>query len=61
MQAETIEFKEMEGRVLDGLKAGNEALKTLEQEMSIEAVEAILDDARDGIAYANVCRGVVCV
>ena len=42
-----IEFSQIEVRLLDGLKAGNEALKTLNSLMSVEDIESILEETRE--------------
>ena len=41
--------------MLDGLKNGNSVLKEIHKEMSLEAVEKLMDDTADAIAYQNVC------
>lgn len=40
--------------MLASIEAGNAALKAIEREMSVEDVERIMDDARDGVAYVEV-------
>lgn len=49
-----IEFKQVEQRVMQGLQAGNEALKMLNKLMSLEKVEQILDDTQDAAEYQRV-------
>lgn len=44
-----IEFAQVELQVIDGLKKGNEALKKVNEALSIEDVEKILDETREGI------------
>ncbi|KAG8225938.1 hypothetical protein J437_LFUL005975 [Ladona fulva] len=44
-----LEFSQVEIQVLDGLKAGNEALKKVNEILSLENVEAILEETREGI------------
>ncbi|KAK6625300.1 Charged multivesicular body protein 6-A [Polyplax serrata] len=44
-----IEFKQVEMNVLDGLKAGNAALKKLHQLISVDEIERIMDETKDGI------------
>lgn len=46
-----IEFAQMEINVAQGLKKGNEALKKMHQLMTVEDVERIMDDTREGIEY----------
>lgn len=40
--------------MLDGLKAGNDVLKEIQREMSLEAVERLMDETAEAIAYQNV-------
>ncbi|ODV84177.1 hypothetical protein CANARDRAFT_182405, partial [[Candida] arabinofermentans NRRL YB-2248] len=47
----TIEFKLIEKDVLYGLEQGNHVLKQLNNEMSIDKVEKIMDDSEEGIRY----------
>jgi len=44
----------MQKDVLYGLQQGNEALKEIHKEMSLEAVEKLLDETAEGIAYQKV-------
>ncbi|CAH1794357.1 unnamed protein product [Owenia fusiformis] len=46
-----IEFAQIEAKVVEGLKIGNESLKKMHQIMSIEDVERIMDEAQEGIEY----------
>ncbi|XP_033118953.1 charged multivesicular body protein 6-B-like [Anneissia japonica] len=48
-----IEFAQIEMKVVEGLKAGNESLKKMHQVMSLEDVEKIMDETREGIEYQN--------
>ncbi|KAG1676720.1 Charged multivesicular body protein 6 [Nymphon striatum] len=45
-----IEFAQVEMKVLDGLKVGNEALKKMHDVLSVEDVEKIMDETQEGIA-----------
>ncbi|ORY04734.1 Snf7-domain-containing protein [Basidiobolus meristosporus CBS 931.73] len=49
----SIEFALVEKEVLAGLSSGNEVLKEIHQEMSIDAVEKLMDETADAIAYQN--------
>lgn len=49
-----IEFTQVEIKVLDGLKAGNAALKKLHEIISVDEVERIMDETRDGIEKQQV-------
>ncbi|KAF8470178.1 Snf7-domain-containing protein [Kalaharituber pfeilii] len=47
----TVEFSLMERDVFYGLQQGNAALKEIHKEMSLEAVEKLMDETAEGIAY----------
>ncbi|XP_055627293.1 charged multivesicular body protein 6 [Toxorhynchites rutilus septentrionalis] len=47
--ASDIEFAQVETQVIAGLKVGNEALKKVNEILSVEEVEQILDETRDSI------------
>ncbi|CEP15114.1 hypothetical protein [Parasitella parasitica] len=49
----SIEFALVEKQVLEGLKCGNDVLKEIHKETSLEAVEKLMDDTADAIAYQN--------
>lgn len=44
-----IEFAQVEIKVVDGLKTGNEALKKLHDILSIDEIEKVMDETREGI------------
>jgi len=44
-----IEFIQVEMKVLDGLKVGNTALKQLNAVLSIDEIEKIMDETKEGI------------
>ncbi|XP_071948743.1 charged multivesicular body protein 6-A-like isoform X2 [Antedon mediterranea] len=48
-----IEFAQIEMKVVEGLKVGNESLKKMHEIMSLEDVEKIMDETREGIEYQN--------
>ncbi|NP_001086081.1 charged multivesicular body protein 6-A [Xenopus laevis] len=48
---EDIEFAQIEMKVIEGLKVGNECLKKMHEVMSIEEVERIMDETQEGIEY----------
>jgi len=48
-----LEFAQIEAKVVDGLKAGNESLKQLQKMMSLEDVEKIMDETREAVEYQN--------
>lgn len=50
---QSIEFAKMSNDMLVAMKAGNTALDELQSEYSIDQVEDIMDEARDGVAYAD--------
>ncbi|KAK3090603.1 hypothetical protein FSP39_013022 [Pinctada imbricata] len=46
-----LEFAQIETQVVQGLKQGNESLKKLHEILSLEDVEKIMDETREGIEY----------
>jgi len=48
-----VEFAQVELKVVEGLKQGNEALKQLHEVMKLEDVERIMDETKDAIEYQN--------
>ncbi|XP_048871827.1 charged multivesicular body protein 6 [Brienomyrus brachyistius] len=46
-----IEFAQIEMKVIEGLKIGNDCLKKMHEVMSIEEVERIMDETQDAIEY----------
>jgi len=48
---DNLEFAQIEIKVVENLKVGNENLKRLHSLMSVEDVERILDETRDGVEY----------
>ena len=48
-----VEFAQVELKVVDGLKRGNEALSKLHEVMKLEDVERIMDETKDAIEYQN--------
>ncbi|XP_075073013.1 charged multivesicular body protein 6 [Mixophyes fleayi] len=48
---EDIEFAQIEMKVIEGLKVGNECLKKMHEVMSIDEVERIMDETQEGIDY----------
>ncbi|XP_077979739.1 charged multivesicular body protein 6-A-like [Glandiceps talaboti] len=51
MMVNDIEFAQVEMKVLEGLKVGNECLKKMHQMMSIDDVERIMEETQEGIEY----------
>lgn len=50
----TLEFTQIEHQVVNSLKTGNDCLKKLHELMSIDEIEQIMDDTREGIEYQRV-------
>ncbi|KAK9457930.1 Snf7-domain-containing protein [Dipodascopsis uninucleata] len=50
---QNVEFALVEKDILFGLQKGNEVLKEINREMSMDKVEKLLDETADGIAYQN--------
>ncbi|XP_026869065.2 charged multivesicular body protein 6 [Electrophorus electricus] len=46
-----IEFAQIEMKVIEGLKVGNDCLKKMHEVMSIEEVERIMDETQEAIEY----------
>ncbi|XP_062382781.1 charged multivesicular body protein 6 [Sardina pilchardus] len=46
-----LEFAQIEMKVIEGLKVGNDCLKKMHEVMSIEEVERIMDETQDSIEY----------
>jgi charged multivesicular body protein 6 len=44
-----LEFSQIQQQVLDGLQVGNEALKKIHDVLTIDEVERIMDETREGI------------
>ena len=49
-----IEFTQIEQSVVKGLRIGNDCLKKLNQMMSLEEIESIMDDTKESIEYQRV-------
>lgn len=47
----TIEFTQIQATVVHGLEQGNSVLKQLQREMSLERVEKLMDETREGVEY----------
>lgn len=50
----TIEFSLIEVSVLHGLQQGNEVLKEIHKEMSLEAVEKLMEETQEAREYQRV-------
>ncbi|XP_075701333.1 charged multivesicular body protein 6 [Rhinoderma darwinii] len=48
---EDLEFAQIELKVIEGLKIGNDCLKKMHEVMSIEEVERIMDETQEGLEY----------
>lgn len=44
-----LEFAQVEQKVLDGLKVGNEALKSIHEILTVDEIERVLDETNEGI------------
>lgn len=51
VQVESVEFATVQSAVFDQLKKGAHVLKALQAEMSVEAVEELMDDTREALEY----------
>jgi len=50
---DSIEFAQLEQKVFEGLKKGNETLKQIQSQMKIEDVENLMLDTQEAIEYQN--------
>ena len=48
-----VEFAQVEIRVIDGLKIGNTALKKLQEVLTIEEIEKVMDDTKEAVDKQN--------
>jgi charged multivesicular body protein 6 len=44
-----LEFSQVQQQVIDGLQVGNEALKKIHEVLTIDEVERIMDETREGV------------
>ena len=51
---DAISFAQIEVQVVEGLEAGNKALKELNKISSIERIETILEETREGVEKQRV-------
>ena len=49
-----IEFSQIESKVVEGLQTGNEALKQLHNILSVDKIESILEETKEGIEKQKV-------
>ena len=54
---DTIEFAQIEMKVVEGLKTGNECLEQMHKIMSVEDVEQVMSDTQEAIEYQRVRGG----
>ncbi|TKS91974.1 Charged multivesicular body protein 6 [Collichthys lucidus] len=50
-KVQDIEFMQIEMKVIEGLKVGNDCLRSMHEIMSVEDVERILDETQESIEY----------
>jgi len=48
---DSVEFAQMEQKVFESLKAGNEVLKEIHSQMSIDEIDQLMEDTQEAIAY----------
>ncbi|CAL8303747.1 unnamed protein product [Merluccius merluccius] len=51
LMVQDIEFVQIELKVIEGLKVGNDCLKSMHEVMSIDDVERIMDETQEAIEY----------
>ena len=49
-----MEFAQVQQEILEGLRTGNEALKKIHEVMTIDEVERIMDETREGVEKQKV-------
>jgi charged multivesicular body protein 6 len=50
----TLEFTQIEHEVIKGLRMGNDCLKQLNDMMSLDEIEDIMDDTREAMEHQKV-------
>lgn len=50
----SLEFKQIESQVFSSMKVGNECLKKLNEMMSLDEIEDLMDDTREAIEHQQV-------
>lgn len=53
-QVSSLEFSQIQATVMHGLSVGNDVLKQLHAEMSLDKVEKLMDQTREGIEQQRV-------
>jgi len=48
---DSVEFSQMEQKVFESLKAGNEVLKEIHSQMSIDEIDQLMEDTQEAVAY----------
>jgi len=48
---DSVEFSQMEQKVFESLKAGNDVLKEIHSQMSIDEIDQLMEDTQEAIAY----------
>ena len=51
LQVSSIEFSQIQAAVVHGLEQGSSVLKQLQQEVSLERVEKLMDSSAEAVAY----------
>jgi charged multivesicular body protein 6 len=51
---QTIEFSLIERQIFEGLRVGNEILKTIHNEMSLDNVQKLMDETQEAVEYQQV-------
>lgn len=57
---DNIEFAQIEMKVVEGLKTGNQCLEQMHKVMSLENVEQIMADTQEAIEYQRVRGRCMC-
>lgn len=51
----------MQAEVFDALKEGNETLKEINSQISIDDVEKLMDETSEAVAYQNVSAHIIII
>ena len=57
VQLQTIDEAETQVKVFNAMQQGKDALEKINQEVSVEAVQQLLDESSEAIKYHQVCLG----
>eukprot|EP00741_Cyanophora_paradoxa_P016806 tig00020941_g16230.t1 len=56
----SIEFAQMQARVVESMKEGNAALKAIQAELSVDSIERLMEDTEESLAKQREIDEVLC-